>query len=128
MKLTLTIPDDVFEAYVKQAGRATFEELVVNDLTWASATPAKDRWLLLTPADRRLLEQALGGLPVADFDHLITRLRNLAGVRLGKEQRFSFTPAQLAEIHRRAARLGHDPEIEVEDMYKQIVSEFVKAI
>jgi len=129
MKLTLSIPDEVYERYQEQATSAMgADQLIVDAIETLSNVARRDLWIILTRAAQLELESDLGGLPVPDLERLRARITALNTVRLGKDIRLALTPAQLSEIRRRAERNHRDPEAEIRDIYRRIAADYVEAL
>lgn len=124
MKLTLQVPDELYETYAAAANSdvpsevAAFMLARLDHFQWANA----EGYLHLDPATRVRLEELMAG-PLPTVDKLIERVSALASITLGGI-RLDFSPGQLAEIARRAKRNGESVEVLTRRIVKTMESLF----
>jgi len=99
MKLTIDIPDDLYELYEKQA-LTTGKEEVENRLLRFKDVPRDDRALVIFGDQRRQLE-GIFQTTLESFDRLIAQIKNLGSVKIGPIERV-FTPSEIIRLQDQA--------------------------
>jgi len=104
MKVTLTIPDALYETYEARGGDAE----MVKTLTRFAEVPSTERCLTVWGADRLALE-AVMQTTVETPKRLLDFLRNCGSVKIGAIERI-FSPSELIRIGDQAKFHGWTPE------------------
>lgn len=129
MKLTLSLPDDLYEHYLKKHCRgnpAKLPSLALSILQRFKEVREEDRVLIVMPEDRGRLEALLPANPgpsIPSASDLVRRVEMLASMQIG-EVKIPFTPNQLEELKRRAERNGKSLQEYSEDTAMRIGSLF----
>jgi len=105
MRLTITIEDEVFEKYKRYAkGSEKPEQIMQSYIAKMADIDYHGRFLIISSAQRAALEAIIGSL-VMTPDDLITKIKQLADLRIGDMQ-FILEPGELAEIKVATANYG----------------------
>jgi len=109
-RLSLTIPEDLFELYEEEASEnnETIEEAIIRRL-WVCRGHDSARSLYFNDEERSKLESLTGGRILSDANTAIKRLENLASVRLDGTK-VAFEPALLARLKSRCGRNQSFPD------------------
>lgn len=102
MKLTIQIPDDLYEVYAAHlskalAGKATIEDLLAHQLERFKEVSPSDRVVVILPPERSRLEALLAGGSILDGRDLAEKVQRLADIQIG-EVRVDFSPGELKNI------------------------------
>lgn len=126
MRVKIELPDDLWEHYQREAGRKKKapEKLLVEILERYQACTSDDRFVLLTPEQTRVLEEALER-HFTQPEQLVDLVVSLARIRIG-DIRVEATPAQLRELAEKAKRQGKPPEQVVQETYQAIARSFFR--
>jgi hypothetical protein len=124
VKVTLRIPDDLYETYLRHAdslagrgGQGTSaEDLMVAQLERFSKVAPMDRVVVVDTRSREGLEKILPGGQLASGRDLLTKVRELADLKIGRI-RVDFTTRQLEQVKNYATR----NRITVEEATRAIV-------
>lgn len=92
MKITLTIPDELYDTYDKRGGAAE----MVKTLTRFAEVPSTERALLVWGKDRLALE-AIMQTTVETPKRLLDFLRNCGSIKVGPVERI-FSPSEIARL------------------------------
>lgn len=134
MKLTLTIPDELYEKYEQrflatlappasqepiqpERAAAAIGQLLLHDAERAQAF-VQPGWMHLSPEQLADLQSLLAG-SIPDSKILLERVAALSHVSIGGI-RLEFTAKQLEELERKAKRNGEDPEIFLKRVVKMM--------
>lgn len=134
MKLTITIPDELYEKYEgrflatltgEQAAepaspgraQAAVGKLLVHDAERAQTYVAPG-WLHVSPEELGKLQALLAG-SIPDGRVLVERVEGLSHITLGGI-RLEFTAKQLEELERKAKRNGEDPKVFLQRVVKMM--------
>jgi hypothetical protein len=114
MKLTLSIPDDLYEEYQGEAMRSRIgvTTLLVDRLLRFKGAKTQDRTVLIETPERVRLETLLGYGSLLSGPDLVEKVQRLADCHIG-EIRVDFSPAEWQEIAQRAMRRGISVQEEV---------------
>lgn len=128
MKILLRIPDELADAYEEMAhrngnGSANLEEILVAQLERFKCVHAMDRVVVVKSKTRDELEALFGGDQLKDDEDLLNRTRALADIQIG-EVRVNWSPAQLAELRRYAARNDRSVQTVVEEVVQAMSGQF----
>lgn len=105
MKVTFSLPDDLYEQYEARATGSTVNVLIKETLErFVDAPPIKDRPILIDAADRRRIESVLDST-AEDGDAVATLVERLASMELG-EFSYQFTVDQLTRLEEQADSYG----------------------
>ncbi len=129
MRVEIEIPDEeaaLYERYTTTTKPALTDVLAYQLSRFSSVNP-KERWLLISPEDRREVERALGELSVSNGAMLVRRIKAHASVHLGKRQ-IMLSAGQLREIEARAKRNGKDPQVELDRLLAEIMRDYTGAV
>lgn len=122
MKLTISIPDELYEK-LKTCNKKDWPvEKTAADLLAAFPLDLRDRYLLLTPTERKELERILA-CPIYEAKELIKRVANRASVTIG-HVRLSPTDAQMHRLAARAKANNKTPEQEANEVFQSIAANF----
>ena len=114
MKLSLQIPDEVYDAYAKHserlAGRgnghsASPEDMMAAQLSRFAKVAPMDRVVILDSASRDALETLLSGGAIHSGADLLKRVQQLADLEIGGV-RVEFTTKEWEQIRNYATRNG----------------------
>lgn len=108
MKLTLSIPDELYESLGKSAGSAKIEAHILRTLKAFGELDLAQRPLILTPDQRRGVEEVFR-TTIGSADELITKLRHLALFTIGPVERV-LDSNELAVLREQAHFHGSEPE------------------
>lgn len=108
MKLTLQIPDELYECYASHlekalAGKATIEDVLAHQLEKFKDVSPSDRVVVVLPPDRSRLEALLGGGSLVTSRDLAEKVQRLADIQIG-EVRVDFSPGELQNIRTYATK------------------------
>lgn len=104
MKITLSLPDDLYERYAERAGgKVTAEELILAQLERFKEVSPMDRVLVVLPKERAALENKLGGSSLRDGQDLLSKVESLASIEIGGVK-VDFSPGELRNIKTFAAK------------------------
>ena len=119
MKLTLTIPDDDYEAlaFDAKASKSTPEKLLLTRSAVFSGLPSTTRVVLLHGTALHELEQLLGALGTGD--DVLSRVERLSGLSLGS-YKLELSPAQLLAAKARAGKMGMTFEAYLKDVETRV--------
>lgn len=92
MKVTLTIPDELFETYEKRGGT---KEMLAT-LTRFADVPSTERALVVWGKDRLQLE-AIMQTTMESPKRLLDALRNCGSIKIGPVERI-FSPSEIARL------------------------------
>jgi hypothetical protein len=124
MKLTIQIPDDLYDAIKKQA-KGTYpkdvEAEVLHRLTLLKDVPHTDRFILLFGAERKALE-AVFQTTVDDASDLVRKVHHMGLFRFG-EVEFPLTPEELAFLGEQARFFGLDPHEHITRTGRQVLDQ-----
>lgn len=128
MKITVQLDDAVGEHYESRLRpNQTLEQVLAVQLTRFQEVDPRDRVLILSPDDRRRLEELTTRLPLLSVTDLIKRVGDLAELSLG-QIRFRFTPTQYRELKHRAERWRMTPKDYAEKVVKLIEGQFFNEV
>ncbi len=121
MKITLQLPDDLYEAYERHlpkalSGQATTEDLIVAQLDRFKDVSPQDRAVVLHGKARVRLEAILSGGTISSGDDLLQKVERLASIEVG-EVKVPFTPGELQNIRTYATK----NRIPFEEAMKRVV-------
>lgn len=117
MKIQITIPDEIFEDYVKKFGIPACYNHMKKAITEFKDVDKNDRYLFIAGDGRRELE-AVFQTTVDDAKKLAKLVKNMCTVRIGGVEH-SFTADELARLAAQAGFYG----LTLEDYIKQQVAE-----
>lgn len=112
MKVTITIPDDVYDSYLGHAEKVqgtsgkhvvSTEHLIESQISRFQHVSPADRVIVVDSQSRERLETILQGGALRDSKDLVKRVELLASLEIG-QVRVDFTPAQWEELKNRAIR------------------------
>ena len=122
MKLTLTIPDEVYEAYEAQAarlnGKAAAADMIRTTLDRFKHVHAADRVVVVDSKSREKLELLFGGSQLVSGEDLMNRVKALADLEIGSIK-VEFSTAQWRIMKGFATRHGRT----IQDIVSSIVSD-----
>lgn len=122
MKITISIPDELYEK-LKTCNKKDWPvEKTAADLLAAFPLDLRDRHLLLLPAERKELERILA-CPIYESKELIKRVANRASVTIGNV-RLTPTDAQMHKLAARAKANNRSPEVEANEIFQSIAANF----
>lgn len=128
MKITIQVPDDTIDRFTPYVTKNKDLAHVLSDhLRHFAHIPLHERWIHVSPAQRKALEAALGDLPISDGTHLLKRIIAHASVHIGKVQ-VKLTAGQIREISERAKRNKRSPEAEVDAKIAEIATDYARAV
>jgi len=106
MKVTFSIPDDLYEAYEMRAEGPGKVNLLLKETLerFVDAPPPSDRPITLDADQRRRLE-AIADTTLEDGDEVCDLVERLAGLELG-EIAYQFTIDQLVRLEEQAESKG----------------------
>lgn len=131
MKLSLQIPDDLYDVYAEAAGRlngeATAAHMIAAQLDRFKHVDPVDRVLVVDSKSRDSLEHILSGGQLTDGANLLKKVQSLADIKIGSIK-VSFTPGQLRMIKTFAARHGRSIQEMTESIVADIKREFLNRV
>lgn len=104
MKVTLTIPDELYDLYEARGGVAE----MAKTLTRFKDVPSTERCLTVWGKDRLDLEKVVQ-TTVESPDRLLNFMRNMGSVKIGPVERI-FSPSELIRIGDQAKFHGWTPD------------------
>lgn len=122
MKLTISIPDELYEKLQDCNKKGWPVEKTAADLLAAFPLDLRDRHLLLTSTERKELERILN-CPLYEAKELIRRVANRASITIG-HVRLSPTDAQMQKLAKRAAANHRTPEAEANEIFQSVAANF----
>lgn len=126
MKITLSIPDDLFDIYAREAAERLTDpgNVIRQRLIKAVGLDPRERPIILTGGQvMQQIEERLGGGNLRDGQDLLNKITKLASVKFG-EHEFKITPGQFRELAFRATKTGRTPEQLIETMYQKMSQVF----
>ena len=120
MKVTLSLPDELYESYALavKGTKLTPETQMVAHLTTLAPIKPNQRAIIVTGADLNELERRFGrSLNVAG--ELVQLVDALASLSIGS-YKLELSPGQLVAAQQRATRLGMTFEAYLADIYARI--------
>lgn len=108
MRVTLQIPDELYDAYAAHLqpplnGHASPEDLMISQLERFKTVSPQDRAVIVANRDRIRLEEILSGGTLRDSADLVKKVEGLARLEIG-EVKVTFTPGELNNIKVFAAK------------------------
>jgi hypothetical protein len=104
MKITLSLPDDLYEAYAERSqGKASIEDLLLSQLERFREVSPMDRVVVVLPRERAALEQKLSGGMLRDGADLLRKVEALADIEIGGVK-VEFTPGELRNLRTYATK------------------------
>lgn len=126
MKISLTIPDSLFEHYVQKYGIPGCYTRIRQGMELLKDVPANDRVLFIDPDRRRALE-AVFQIPIADAEHLVKETEKMNRVRIGDVQ-ITFDHGELARMKEQAGFHGRTFEVFATEMATEIKDRMLEKI
>lgn len=120
--MRVTIPDtlaDVYQAIATRQGRP-MDEVITAQLTRFAHCPPGERACAVNLVE---VEKLIGNLPIRDGHDLLKRIGDLAAIHF-HGIRLDFTPGQLEELQRRAAREEKSVEALAQEIVEQLNRQF----
>lgn len=111
MKITLTIPDELYEVYERH-GKGDAPAAIKAQLDKFKDVPPAERTLTVWGNDRLALEKIIQ-TTVESPERLLAFLRNAGSVKIGHVERI-FSPAEMIRINTQAQFHGRTPREYVE--------------
>lgn len=111
MKVTMSIPDETYEAFQKQVkgkGEAAVRDEILARIERFKDVPPSDRVLVLKADERRQLER-LFQTSVTSAADLISKVRKLCSVTFGSLE-IPFTYDEMVRLRTQASFHGWEPE------------------
>jgi hypothetical protein len=127
VKLQIQIPDEVYEIYQREAGRARRSPLALIQETlekFATCSPV-DRYLVVGPKIRERLEE-IYHRQLNSQEDLLEAAERQAAIFLGT-LRIDASPQQLEEAQNLATRQGITLEAYLQQRYKEVARFFFNA-
>lgn len=121
MRVTLNLPDDLYQQLEKQAADKT--KPAVNKRikailsTFNDVEEAGDRYIIIKGKHRREIEAILQGT-AHTADELTTKIKNMSTVSVG-EHDMPFTVEETRQIQAQAAFWGEDTDVYVKRIVKE---------
>lgn len=118
MRLSLQMPDEVYDAYAAQAATlasrgsarsASPEDMMVSQLQRFAKVAPMDRVIVVDSASREALENLLTGGNLTSGPDLLQRVKHLASLEIGNI-RVEFTDRQFETLKNYASRNRITPE------------------
>ncbi len=130
MKVFLSLDDDLYEGYVREAQsrKVPIGMLLVQRLMLARPLDPRRRGFIVADAQvLQELESVLGGGSLVSERDLIEKVRRLARIQFG-DHRFEITPGQLEELKYRATKTGRTVEQLVADLYRRMSVDLFRTV
>lgn len=118
MKLTLTIPDALYETLKEVTPNTKTVEATATAILSAFPVDLRERPVLISNSHRKSLEKLLNA-PLPTAAELITRVQNLSSIHIGAV-RLEPTPAQLRRLADRAKKNKRTPQEEAQSIFESI--------
>jgi len=118
MRVSLQMPDEVYDAYARQAATlasrgsqrsASPEDMMTAQLARFAKVAPMDRIIVVDSASREALEALLSGGNITSGQDLLSRVKHLASLEIGNI-RVEFTDRQFESIKNYASRNRITPE------------------
>lgn len=126
MKIALTIPDELFEIYVKKFGLPKAYAVMRGAIDTFKDVDQNDRFLFLAGDKRREVEAVLG-TTVDTPERLAKLVKNMCTVKIGNIEH-SFTSEELARLSAQAGFHGRTLEVFMQEMIKEIVDMMLEKV
>lgn len=131
MKLTISIPDDLYECYEQMAerlnGRASPPDVILAQLERFKHAHAADRIIVVDAAARQRIETILGGNAIHSGEDLAAKIQALADIEIG-QIRVDWSPAQLRKLKAFSIRHGKSVETIAREIVRDMSYQFFGAI
>ncbi len=127
MRVTMNLPDDLFEGICRAAGERPVDEEIAGRLRRFLDVPLGERGVLISGKEREDLERVLGGLPLRDSKDVVERARKLASIEIG-EVNVPFSISELNELQRRARKRGKTVHEVVAETVKRMHEQFFNQV
>ena len=112
MRVNLQLPDELYDTYASRANERNrrVDRLLADELKKIYPLDlARDRVIVIDPANRQRIESLLGEGHLTGATDLADKLERLLGISVGGIA-LDFTPSQRHELSELAARNGFTPE------------------
>jgi hypothetical protein len=124
MRLTLSIPDDLYDRYAdRTGGKATVEDLLISQLERFKEVNPMDRVLVVLPKERAALEAKLSGGNLRDGADLLQKVEALAAIEIGGVK-VDFSPGELRNIKTFATKNQRPVQKAIEDVVHGMKEQF----
>jgi hypothetical protein len=124
MKVTLQLPDDLYERYAdRTAGQASVEDLLLAQLERFKEVSPMDRVVVVLPKERAALEAKLSGGTLRDGADLLAKVSALADIEIGGVK-VDFSPGELRNIKHFAAKNRRPVQQAIEDVVRGMKDQF----
>ena len=124
MKITLSLPDDLYEAYADRSqGKASIEDLLLSQLERFREVSPMDRVVVVLPRERAALEQKLSGGMLRDGADLLRKVEALADIEIGGVK-VEFTLGELRNLRTYATKNRVPVERVVSDVVHGMKDQF----
>lgn len=130
MKISLSIPDDLFDVYAREAKERNTDpgEVIRQRLIKAVGLDPRERPIVLTGGrTMQAVEERLGGGNLKGAEDLLEKITKLASIRFGAHE-FQITPGQWRELAFRATKTGRTPEQLIEAIYLKMSTTFFEYV
>lgn len=118
MKVNITIPDELYEVYIKKFGVPNAFARMRAAIEAFQGVDKNDRVILIASDDRRAIE-AVFQTTIDNSAKLVKLIQNLNVVKLGNVE-MSFTADELARIEMQAAFHGRTPDVFTREMVEEL--------
>ena len=126
MKVQVSIPDEVFEEYVKKFGIPACYSHMKRAITEFKDVDKNDRYLMIAGDGRRELEKVFQ-TTVDDAKKLARLVKNMCTVKIGGVEH-SFTSDELARLQAQAGFYGKSLEDYIKDQIAEISQRMLEQV